>query len=225
MNEPNSGVSRVEEIASALEKVKSDIPDKATLIVVTKTFPVSDVQILYQLGERNFGENRDDEGREKSAILPEDSIWHFQGNLQSNKIRSIVSWADFIHSLDRESHAKKVDEVARSIGKRQKTFLQINLDFGTGNENRSGIDPSDFDRFSEMLLGLNSLELVGVMGVAPLGKDPAPGFELLYELSLRLRAKKSDAALISAGMSGDYPVALRYGATHIRIGSSILGSR
>ena len=216
---------RINGISSALKKVRSDIPDNATLIVVTKTFPVSDIEILYQLGERNFGENRDEEGREKSALLPEDSIWHFQGNLQGNKIRSIVSWADFIHSLDKESHAQKIDEVARSLGKRQNVFLQINLDPVERGEKRSGIDPNDFDRFSEMLLGFDSLELVGVMGVAPLGKDPAPGFELLYELSLRLQRKKSDAAFISAGMSGDYPVALRFGATHIRIGSSILGSR
>lgn len=216
---------RIEEISLALKRVRSDIPDKATLIVVTKTFPVSDVEILYQLGERNFGENRDEEGREKSAVLPEDSIWHFQGNLQSNKIRSIVSWADFIHSLDKESHAQKIDEAARSIGKKQKVFLQVNLDPGERNDKRSGVDPSEFDRFCEMLLGLKSIDLVGVMGVAPLGKDPAPGFELLYELSLRLRISKSDAAFISAGMSGDYPVALRFGATHIRIGSSILGSR
>lgn len=216
---------RINEISSALKKVRSDIPDNATLIVVTKTFPVSDIEILYQLGERNFGENRDEEGREKSALLPEDSIWHFQGNLQGNKIRSIVSWADFIHSLDKESHAQKIDEVARSLGKRQNVFLQINLDPVERGEKRSGIDPNDFDRFSEVLLEFDSLELVGVMGVAPLGKDPAPGFELLYELSLRLQRKKSDAAFISAGMSGDYPVALRFGATHIRIGSSILGSR
>lgn len=217
--------SRKEEISSSLNRIRSDIPSSATLIVVTKTFPVSDVEILYELGERNFGENRDEEGSEKSEALPPDAIWHFQGNLQSNKIRSIVGWADFIHSLDNQSHAKKINEAASSLGKSQKVFLQVNLDSGTGNENRSGIDPNNFEEFSEFLISLNNLELVGVMGVAPLGKDPAPGFELLYELSLRLRTKKSSASFISAGMSGDYPVALRFGATHIRIGSSILGSR
>ncbi|MFM7350812.1 MAG: YggS family pyridoxal phosphate-dependent enzyme [Actinomycetota bacterium] len=217
--------SRKEEISSSLNRIGSDIPSSATLIVVTKTFPVSDVEILYELGERNFGENRDEEGSEKSEALPPDAIWHFQGNLQSNKIRSIVGWADFIHSLDNQSHAKKINEAASSLGKSQKVFLQVNLDSGTGNENRSGIDPNNFEEFSEFLISLNNLELVGVMGVAPLGKDPAPGFELLYELSLRLRTKKSSASFISAGMSGDYPIALRFGATHIRIGSSILGSR
>ncbi|MFM8937668.1 MAG: YggS family pyridoxal phosphate-dependent enzyme [Actinomycetota bacterium] len=217
--------SRKEEISSSLNRIGSDIPSSATLIVVTKTFPVSDVEILYELGERNFGENRDEEGSEKSEALPPDAIWHFQGNLQSNKIRSIVGWADFIHSLDNQSHAKKINEAASSLGKSQKVFLQVNLDSGTGNENRSGIDPNNFEEFSEFLISLNNLELVGVMGVAPLGKDPAPGFELLYELSLRLRTKKSSASFISAGMSGDYPIALRFGATHIRIGSSIRGSR
>jgi len=217
--------SRKEEISSSLNRIRSDIPSSATLIVVTKTFPVSDVEILYELGERNFGENRDEEGSEKSKALPPDAIWHFQGNLQSNKIRSIVGWADFIHSLDNQSHAKKINEAASSLGKSQKVFLQVNLDSGTGNENRSGIDPNNFEEFSEFLISLNNLELVGVMGVAPLGKDPALGFELLYELSLRLRTKKSSASFISAGMSGDYPIALRFGATHIRIGSSILGSR
>lgn len=217
--------SRKLEISSALTRIRSDIPDSATLIVVTKTFPVSDVEILYELGERNFGENRDEEGSKKSKAVPEDVIWHFQGNIQSNKIRSIIGWADFIHSLDNQSHAKKINEVASSLGKSQQVFLQVNLDSGTGNENRSGIDPKNFEEFSDFLLSLKNVELAGVMGVAPLGIDPAPGFELLYELSLRLRTKKSSASFISAGMSGDYPIALRYGATHIRIGSSILGSR
>lgn len=216
---------RKDEISSSLARIRRDIPDSVTLIVVTKTFPVSDVEILYELGERNFGENRDEEGSEKSKMLPNDANWHFQGNLQSNKIRSIVGWADFIHSLDNQSHAKKINEVASSLEKSQKVFLQVNLDSGTGNENRSGIDPNSFEEYSEVLFSLENLDLVGVMGVAPLGIDPAPGFELLYELSLKLRAKKSSASLISAGMSGDYPIALRYGATHIRIGSSILGSR
>ena len=225
-----SDSKRFHEISSALERIKEDVPNSATLIVVTKTFPVSDVEILYQLGERNFGENRDEEGLQKSVLLPDDAIWHFQGNLQSNKIRSIVSWADYIHSLDKTSHAKKINEVAGSQGKRQKVFLQvnldqINLDSGLRNENRSGVAPELFDDFVDELLGHANLDLVGVMGVAPLGVDPAPGFEKLYELSLRLRDKKSSATFISAGMSGDYPVALRFGATHIRIGSSILGSR
>jgi pyridoxal phosphate enzyme (YggS family) len=218
-------MERREQIRTALKRIRSDIPDYVTLIVVTKTFPVSDIEILYELGERNFGENRDEEGLEKSAILPKDSIWHFQGNLQSKKIRSIVSWADFIHSLDKASHANKINEVANSLSKVQKVFIQINLDSGLGSDNRSGIDPNNFDQFLVELDNLKNIEIVGVMGVAPLGADPAPGFELLYKLSLKLQSIKPGATLISAGMSGDFPVALQFGATHIRIGSSILGTR
>ena len=112
-------MSRSDEIAKALHEVRENIPSGATLIVVTKTFPLSDVEILYQLGERNFGENRDEEGALKSAGIAEDAFWHFQGGIQSKKIRSIVSWADLIHSLDDLSHARKIDEAARGLGKRQ----------------------------------------------------------------------------------------------------------
>ena len=226
-------MNREVEIASALADIRSKIPEHVTLIVVTKTFPVTDVEILYRLGERDFGENRDEEGLEKSSKLSNDAIWHFQGNIQSNKIRSIVSWADYIHSLDDLRHAGKIDSVASLIGKKQKVFIQINLDQRSENssdsliqvEGRSGIKPEEFDRFSDSLLEFSSVEVVGVMGVGPLGLDPSPGFELLQELSKALQVKRSEARYISAGMSGDFPIALRFGATHIRIGSSILGSR
>lgn len=216
-------MTRNDEIADALKEIRSEINEEVTLIVVTKTFPLSDVEILYQLGERNFGENRDDEGALKSAGVPSDATWHFQGAIQSKKIRSIVTWADLIHSLDDLSHAKKIDAVARELGKRQKVLIQINLQ--PGNENRSGIDSADFNYFASRLLELANLEVMGVMGVAPLGVDPAPSFALLQEKSQDLKRKKPDATNISAGMSGDYRIALRYGATHIRLGSSILGSR
>lgn len=216
-------MSRRAEIQRALEKVKANLTNSATLIVVTKTFPLSDVEILYELGERNFGENRDEEGSLKSIGINEDAIWHYQGGIQSKKIRSIVSWADLIHSLDDVSHARKIDEAARALGKRQKVLIQINLD--PGNEKRSGINPEDFGGLAKEINNFSNVDLLGVMGVAPLGIDPTPSFALLQELSLNLRQLKADAVLISAGMSGDYPIALRFGATHIRIGSSILGSR
>ncbi len=119
---------RKAEIARALHEVRKTLPEHVTLIVVTKTFPLSDVEILYELGERNFGENRDGEGREKSEALPDDAIWHFQGGVQSNKLRSIVGWSDYIHSLDDLSHAKKISELALQMDKQQKCFIQINLD-------------------------------------------------------------------------------------------------
>lgn len=216
-------MNRKDEISGALTAVREQIPTHATLIVVTKTFPISEVEILYELGERNFGENRDEEGAMKSAALNDDAVWHFQGGIQSKKIRSIVGWADLIHSLDDLSHARKIDVAARELGKRQEVLVQINLD--PGNENRRGIESDNLLTFASEILQLENLDLKGVMGVAPLGVEPGPSFALLEERSKELRNLKGDATYISAGMSGDFRVALRYGATHIRIGSSILGSR
>lgn len=217
-------MTRRDEIAAALAKVKSEVPEHATLIVVTKTFPASDAMILYELGERNFGENRASEGAEKSAALPQDAIWHFQGAIQSNKIRSIVSWADYIHSLDDLDHAKKIAAAARELGKVQRVFIQINLD-SKQSENRSGIPAAMLARFVTETRSLSDIEVVGVMGIAPLGEDPAPAFARLAEISTVLRKSLPGASAISAGMSGDFQIALGFGATHLRIGSSILGSR
>lgn len=216
---------RKEELALNLGEVRAEIPSQVTLIVVTKTFPLSDVEILYQLGERQFGENRDDEGREKSNLVPDDAIWHFQGRIQSKKLRSIVNWSDFIHSLEDLDHAKKINEIAQEIGKIQKVFLQINLDEDERSEGRSGIDAKEMFAYVEGLQLLPSIEVVGLMGIAPLNRDPRPAFEKLAKLSEELQKLAPSATYISAGMSGDYRQALEFGTTHLRIGSSILGTR
>jgi pyridoxal phosphate enzyme (YggS family) len=196
------------------------------MIVVTKTFPASDIEILYQLGERNFGENRDSEGAEKSELLADDSIWHFQGGIQSNKLRSIVQWSDYIHSLDDLSHAEKISHVALEMGKKQNCFIQVNLDSDDeSHTHRSGISPAEISSFAERTAQLPGLTIVGVMGVGPLHQDPAPAFARLQRASLELQEIIPSATYISGGMSGDFEVAMKYGATHVRIGSSILGSR
>jgi len=216
---------RKQELALNLGEVKAAIPSQVTLIVVTKTFPLSDVEILYQLGERQFAENRDDEGREKSELMPNDSIWHFQGRVQSKKLRSIVNWSDFIHSLEDLDHAKKINEIAQELGKIQKVFLQINLDEDERDEGRSGIDAKEMFAYVEGLQLLSSVEILGLMGIAPLNRDPRPAFEKLAKLSEALQRLAPSATYISAGMSGDYRQALEFGTTHLRIGSSILGTR
>jgi len=216
-------MSRRSEIEAALSEVRAKIPSDRTLIVVTKTFPISDIEILYSLGERNFGENRDSEGAQKASELPDDVIWHYQGEIQSQKIRSILQWSHYIHSLDELRHAKKIDNVAQELGKRAKIFLQINLDPQPGL--RGGINPIDLDRCVDELLGFRNLDLVGVMGIAPIEGDPARAFARLQALSEQVAHRAPNATAISAGMSHDYEIALRFGATHLRVGSSILGSR
>jgi pyridoxal phosphate enzyme (YggS family) len=217
-------MSRELEISEALASIRSQIPSGVNLIVVTKTYPISDIEILYRLGERNFGENRDQEGAIKSAALPEDAVWHFQGALQSNKLRSIVKWSDYIHSLDDLDHARKINQIAASLGKRCSVFIQINLD-KTPTGDRSGIVDENLESFAETLLEMTNIEVVGVMGVAPLNDEPGPAFEKLSSCASRITKVIPSARYISAGMSGDFKVALQYGATHIRIGSSILGLR
>lgn len=217
---------RKAEISRALQEVRKTLPEHITLIVVTKTFPLSDLKLLYELGERNFGENRDDEGREKSEALPDDVIWHFQGGVQSNKLRSIVGWSDYIHSLDDLSHAKKISELALHMNKKQQCFIQINLDPKIQeNSSRSGISPEELTSFAEEVRVLEGISVVGVMGVGPLHQDPRPAFEALHNASQELQRSISSATFISGGMSGDYEIAIECGATHVRIGSSILGSR
>ena len=216
---------RKREIADALASVRSEIPQHVTLIVVTKTFPASDIEVLYGLGERNFGENRDFEGAEKSAQLPDGVQWHFQGGIQSNKLRSIVSWSDYIHSLDDVHHARKISTIALDMKKKQNCFIQINLDSDQKSETRSGIKRSELMRFLDETSHLPGINIVGVMGVGPLNTDPRPAFAELQSASHELQKVAPGATFISGGMSGDFRIAMEYGATHVRIGSSILGSR
>jgi len=216
------------QIKSALDKVRAELKPEVELIAVTKNFPISDLEILYSLGERQFGENRENELSLKAEALPEDINWHFQGTLQSNKLRAIVSVARYIHSLDELRHASKISELALEMGKKQSCFIQVNLDpeeIANQESNRSGIKPAKFLAFAESLLELSGVEIVGVMGVAPLNKDPRPGFETLRNLKEELVKMAPGAGFISSGMSGDYQIAMEYGATHIRLGSSILGQR
>ena len=223
-------MNRSDEIASALESIHAELPERCTLIVVTKTFPVTDVEILYRLGQRDFGENRDEEGASKSIALPDDVRWHFQGQIQSKKIKSIASWADYIHSLDDLGHASKLDSAARDLNKTLKAFIQINLDSDVNRAQRGGVDPVKLDHFLDELgklraEGPKGISIFGVMGIAPLHEDPAPAFAQLQQFSEQVQKSFPEARAISAGMSGDYKIALNYGATHIRLGSSILGHR
>lgn len=220
--------NRKEEITQNLSRVKARIAEAVksanrsvediTLIVVTKTFPVSDVEILYELGVRNFGENRDQEASLKAPQLPTDAIWHFQGQIQSNKLKSIANWADVVHSIDQLSHAEKLN----SLAERKDIFVQVGLD---ESENRGGIRPEDLTNFIESVGVLTHLRILGLMAVAPLGEDPGRAFKRLSEISKNLLAIHPEKSAISAGMSNDFEAAIANGATHIRIGSQILGVR
>jgi PLP dependent protein len=218
--------TRKDEIAQNLQEVKERIksaaksvnrdPAEIQLIVVTKTFPISDIEILRDLGESNFGENRDQEAGPKAQTIP--ATWHFQGQIQSNKIRSICEWADVIHSISSE---KELLKFAQSPRKHQ-VFLQVSLD---GQVGRGGASPSDLTRLADLVNESNNLELLGLMAVAPLGVEPVKAFADLAQINQGFAGLFPNSTYLSAGMSGDFEAAIKYGATHIRVGSSILGSR
>jgi pyridoxal phosphate enzyme (YggS family) len=211
-------MTRNEELAANLASVQERITrSDVTLIVVTKTYPVSDVQILKELGIENFGENRTEEGEVKAAAVP--ATWHFQGGIQSRKIKDIVQWADVIHSLDSTEHALKLGQRAvRPI----EVFLQLSLD---GDPDRGGVVESELAALAEVVVAAPNLELVGLMCVPPVSAIPAEAFSQIYSVHQRFLSNFPNAQSLSTGMSGDFEVAIDHGATHIRVGSSILGSR
>ena len=211
-------MSRRDELAERLGQVQAKISQAdVTLIVVTKTYPVTDVQILHDLGVRNFGENRSEEGIEKSAAI--DATWHFQGGIQSRKLRDIASWADVIHSLDNHGHMQKLDSVADSP---IDIFLQLSLD---GDPDRGGVIESELSQLADAALATNHLRLLGLMCVPPVKAQPRNAFTEIAQIHRRFIATYPQARYLSAGMSGDFEIAIDCGATHIRVGSSILGSR
>ena len=204
-----------ERIIGAAKSVNRD-PNEIELIVVTKTFPISDIEILRELGETNFGENRDQEAGPKAEIIS--ATWHFQGQIQSNKIKSICQWADVIHSISSE---KEILKFAQSERKHQ-LFLQVSLD---GQEGRGGASPAELAQLADLVNESNNLELLGLMAVAPLGVEPDKAFADLAQINQGFASQFLNSKFLSAGMSGDFEAAIKYGATHIRVGSSILGSR
>lgn len=213
--------ARVEELAENLHSVQSEIAQYApTLIVVTKTYPVSDVEILKNLGVNHFGENRSSEGLEKSAII--DAHWHYQGEIQSKKIREILSWAGSIHSLDNLGHAEKIERTLAETSSDREIFLQLSLD---GDPNRGGVQERELHELAQHLIDRPGISLQGIMCVPPVTIEPNLAFAEISQIHRRFIADFPMASSLSAGMSGDYLVALDHGATHIRVGSKILGPR
>lgn len=208
------------ELAENLESIRATIPQGVHLIVVTKTFPVSDVQILSELGITEFGENRDQEGKIKAPSVS--GKWHFQGQLQSNKLRSICDWADVIQTID---SLRYVDLLSKATQKSKEVFIQVSLDEEGRSENRGGALPNEINQIADSIQSKANLRLKGLMAVAPLKASPEVAFARLAQIHQKFKSQYPDSPYLSAGMSGDYLLAIEHGATHVRLGSSILGSR
>ena len=204
----------------AAKKVSRSV-DEITLITVTKTFPTSDIEILYQIGLRDFGENRDQEASKKITNLPKDIRWHFQGQIQSNKLKSITSWASCIHSVDQLRYAQLISQLIGDA--KMPIFIQVSLD--KTSRNRAGVEPDELIKMATQVSELPGISLQGLMAVAPLDMAAELAFTKLAKIREVFLTSFPTAKSLSIGMSGDYETAIEYGATHIRIGSSILGNR
>ncbi len=217
---------RIRAACASSDRVREDI----TLVVVTKTYPAADVDLLVELGITDVGENRHPEAQAKleelrtlrsetDAHLPQ---WHFVGGLQTNKAGAVSAYADVVQSVDRPKLARSLSRGAVAADRELGCLVQV--DFGA-DPGRSGAVPGDIAALAAEIEALPGLRLDGVMTVAPLGVDPRPVFDDLVSLSQRLRADHPAARVVSAGMSDDFETAVIAGATHLRVGRSILGER
>ncbi|MGI8524359.1 MAG: YggS family pyridoxal phosphate-dependent enzyme [Nocardioides sp.] len=228
-------MSRRDEIEANLATVRGRIRDAATragreagevtLIVVTKFFGASDVRLLAELGVTDLGENRHQEAEAKVAECGDlDVRWHFIGGLQSNKTAAVASYADAVHSVDRAKLVGGLQKGAHTRAGRLDVLLQVSLD-PPGAEGRSGADPADLPALAARVEEQGALRLRGLMAVAPLGEDPGEAFSRLAEIRRTFTSEHPDAGWLSAGMSSDLEAAVEAGATHVRVGSAILGPR
>ncbi|APE21055.1 MULTISPECIES: YggS family pyridoxal phosphate-dependent enzyme [Streptomyces] len=224
-------LARVEERIAAACAAAGRAREEVTLIVVTKTYPASDVRILHGLGVRNVAENRDQDAAPKAAACADlDLTWHFVGQLQTNKVRSVVGYADVVQSVDRLKLVSSLSAAAEKEGRELGCLLQVALDAESGERgDRGGVAPDGIEELAAAVDAAPGLRLDGLMTVAPLagpyaGRQRA-AFDRLMDLSTALRATRPAANMVSAGMSADLEEAVAAGATHVRVGTAVLGVR
>lgn len=199
--------------------------DDVSLVVVTKFFPASDVRLLADLGVTDVGENRHQEAEVKAAKCADLGLrWHFIGGLQSNKAAAVAAYADVVESVDRAKLVAPLSRGAHSRGHEVDVLLQVSLD-PPGAGNRSGADTDDLADLAGRVEEAGMLRLRGLMAVAPLGEEPDVAFARLADVRASFVRDHPEATTLSAGMSGDLEAAVRHGATHVRVGSAVLGER
>ena len=209
-------------MAKACEAAGRDVSE-LTLIAVTKTRPASDVRLLAGLGVADVGENRDAEAAPKAAECAGLNLtWHFVGQLQTNKAASVVRYASVVHSVDRLRLVRALGRAARGAERVVECLVEVSLD---GDPARGGAAAGDVPALAEALAAEEGLVLGGVMAIAPLSMEPADAFARLLASAAAVRGIRPGATMISAGMSGDLEAAVEAGATHLRIGTALLGDR
>ncbi|MCC9704808.1 YggS family pyridoxal phosphate-dependent enzyme [Streptomyces sp. MNU76] len=224
-------LAKVEERIAAACVAAGRKREEVTLIVVTKTYPASDVRILSELGVRHVAENKDQDAAPKAAECSDlPLVWHFVGQLQTNKVRSVVRYADLVQSVDRSRLVTAVSKEAVRVGREVGCLIQVALDADeSGRGERGGVGPGGIEELADLLARSPGVRVDGLMTVAPLtgqyaGRQRA-AFERLMDLSTDLRRAHPAANMVSAGMSADLEDAVAAGATHVRVGTAVLGVR
>jgi PLP dependent protein len=219
MNHPAGLVAVRDDIVRACRDAGRD-PATVTLVAISKTFPVEDIEPVITGGQRVFGENRVQEAKAKwPPLLAKHSgiELHLVGPLQSNKAKEAVALFDAIHSLDRTSLAEALAKEFARQPRRPQLFVEIN----TGGEpQKSGVMPQEADAFIAACRNQHGLGVAGLMCIPPLNEAPAPHFALIAQI-----AKRNGLKLLSMGMSADFAIAIAFGATHVRVGTAIFGER
>jgi PLP dependent protein len=228
-------MSRRDELRANLASVRDRIdaataaagrtPGEVSLVVVTKFFPADDVRLLADLGVTDVGENRHQEAEQKCADCADlGLVWHFIGGLQTNKAAAVARYADVVESVDRPELLPRLARGAAERGRPVDVLLQVGLD-PPGAGHRSGVAPAELASLADVAARTEGLALRGLMAVAPLGEDPAAAFDRLAAIRAGLLRDHPTATRLSAGMSGDLEQAVAAGATQVRVGSAVLGSR
>ncbi|MFF6784900.1 YggS family pyridoxal phosphate-dependent enzyme [Streptomyces sp. NPDC012510] len=226
-----ANLAKVEERIAAACVAAGRKREEVTLIVVTKTYPASDVRILSELGVRHVAENKDQDAAPKAAECSDLSlVWHFVGQLQTNKVRSVVRYADLVQSVDRSRLVTTLSKEAVRAGREVGCLIQVALDADeSGRGERGGVGPDGIEELADLLARSPGVRVDGLMTVAPLTGEYAgrqrAAFERLVDLSTDLRRTHPAANMVSAGMSADLEDAVAAGATHVRVGTAVLGVR
>ena len=212
-------------ITENLNFIKKTINKKVNLIAVSKTKSKEKILEAFNAGQRIFGENKVQELKEKSKILPKEIEWHMIGHLQTNKVKYIAPFISLIHTVDSEKILIEIDKRAKQNNRVINCLLQFNI---SNEENKYGIDLKEGEKLLEKSLNYKNIQIVGVMGMASLTqnkKQIRKEFKNLKYLFDNFQNKNSNMKILSMGMSGDYKIAIEEGSNMIRIGSAIFGNR